>query len=126
MRLGVFPLLIPIVVCTAIFAIATQLFGLSPRNWAIIAVGFAAIWYWLLWLGLRQVTHPGEPERSKDPGGRGAEIRSPRAGRLLRSPGGLLSAVLGSLLLVTGDRQLGVILLAVGALLLSLMQFRRR
>ena len=94
-RLGVVPLIIPVAVCAAIFVIATQMFDLPIRNWAIVTLGLAAIWYWLLWLGIRRAAQVGRSERSKSEGPAGVEVRSVGAARLLGSPGAILSALLG-------------------------------
>jgi len=125
-RLGMIPLLIPIVFSSALFLIATQGLNLPARNWAMLVVGLGTIWYLFLWLGMRRVAIEGEVgalEASR-PDGRSA--RGGGLARVLRSPGGLLSAVLGAALLVSGDRQVGAVLLGVGMLLLSLAQIRRR
>ena len=117
------PLLIPIVFCSALFLIATQGLNLPVPGWAIIAVAYCALWYLLLWVGMRR----GEKARELSAlESEGRSARSLALARLLRSPGGLLSAALGGWLLWRGDRQLGAVFLGVGMLMLSLSQISRR
>lgn len=120
-RLGVIPLLIPVVFSSVLFLVATQGFNLPARNWAILAVGYCALVYLFLWLVMRRraaierAVGALEAPHSERP----SAWRSGLA-RVLRSPGGLLSVALGAWLLWRGDRERAALFFGVGMLFLTL------
>jgi len=124
-QLGVLPLLIPLGFCAALFLIATEGLELPSRNWAILVVVFGALWYLFVWWGIRKAS-PKREETLETEQAKESRASSGGLARVFRSPGGLLSAILGAGLVLSGDRQLGAILLGAGLILLSLSQIQRR
>ena len=125
-RLGMIPLLTPIMFCSALFLVATQGLNLPSRNWAMLVVVFGVIWYLLLSLGMRHVGIEGRDGNSEVRRSDRSTVSSFGLARVLRSPGGLLSATLGVGLVLSGNLQLGAVLLGVGMLLVSLSLIWRR